>query len=94
MPICCSDIPFACTDLAQLVARIDVDLVSITTPPATHKAALAQALDAGKHVLLEKPLAVTVADALEAAKLLGEGATAIDARLPTAPLAVLDLELR
>lgn len=47
---------------ALLVAP-DVDLVYIATPPATHFRQARQALEAGKHVLVEKPLATTVADA-------------------------------
>jgi predicted dehydrogenase len=47
---------------ALLVAP-DVDLVYIATPPATHFRQARMAIEAGKHVLVEKPLATTVADA-------------------------------
>ncbi len=47
---------------ALLVAD-DVDLVYIATPPALHFRQARAALEAGKHVLVEKPLATTVADA-------------------------------
>jgi predicted dehydrogenase len=47
---------------ALLVAE-DVDLVYIATPPALHFRQARAALEAGKHVLVEKPLATTVADA-------------------------------
>ncbi len=40
-----------------------VDIVSIVTPPSTHAEIACAALDAGKHVLVEKPLAVTIRDA-------------------------------
>ena len=40
-----------------------VDAVVIATPPSTHVALALQAIAAGKHVLVEKPLATTVADA-------------------------------
>jgi predicted dehydrogenase len=47
---------------ALLVAE-DIDLVYIATPPALHFRQARAALEAGKHVLVEKPLATTVADA-------------------------------
>jgi predicted dehydrogenase len=41
----------------------DVDAVVVATPPASHAAVALQALRAGKHVLVEKPLATTSRDA-------------------------------
>lgn len=41
----------------------DLDAVVVATPPATHGVVALGALEAGKHALVEKPLAVTVADA-------------------------------
>jgi predicted dehydrogenase len=49
---------------AVLAAR-DLDLVYIATPPALHFAQAKRALESGKHVLVEKPLATTLADARE-----------------------------
>jgi predicted dehydrogenase len=49
-----------------------VDAVSIATPPATHYTLARQALLAGKHVLVEKPLATTAADAEALAELAEE----------------------
>jgi 2-desacetyl-2-hydroxyethyl bacteriochlorophyllide A dehydrogenase len=43
--------------LATLLARHDVDAVIIATPHDTHEPITLAALDAGKHVLMEKPLA-------------------------------------
>ncbi len=43
----------------------DIDLVYIATPPALHFQQARSAILAGKHVLVEKPLATTVADAEE-----------------------------
>jgi predicted dehydrogenase len=40
-----------------------VDAVVVATPPRTHHAIVKAALEAGKHVLVEKPLATTSADA-------------------------------
>ncbi|TDC53466.1 Gfo/Idh/MocA family oxidoreductase [Jiangella ureilytica] len=51
------------TDWRQLVARDDVGLVDVCTPGDTHAEIAIAALEAGKHVLCEKPLANTVAEA-------------------------------
>uniref|UniRef100_UPI00261B66BB Gfo/Idh/MocA family protein n=1 Tax=uncultured Nocardioides sp. TaxID=198441 RepID=UPI00261B66BB len=53
------------TDWRRLVERADVDLVDICTPGDTHAEIAIAALDAGKHVLCEKPLANTVEEAEE-----------------------------
>lgn len=52
-------------DLGELFRRDDVDLIYIATPPFLHHAQAMAALEAGKHVIVEKPLAVTVAQADE-----------------------------
>lgn len=44
------------------------DAVYILTPPHTHKGLVLQALDAGKHVMCEKPLAVSLEDGREIAE--------------------------
>ena len=46
-----------------MLARGDVDLVHLATPPFTHADLALKAIAAGKHVLCEKPLATSVADA-------------------------------
>nr|WP_237283527.1 Gfo/Idh/MocA family oxidoreductase [Streptomyces alfalfae] len=51
------------TDWRALIARDDVDLVDICTPGDSHAEIAIAALDAGKHVLCEKPLANTVDEA-------------------------------
>jgi 2-hydroxy-4-carboxymuconate semialdehyde hemiacetal dehydrogenase len=51
------------TDLAQTLARDDVDAVILCTPTQMHAAQAMQCLDAGKHVQVEIPLADTLADA-------------------------------
>ncbi|MEU6604421.1 Gfo/Idh/MocA family oxidoreductase [Streptomyces shenzhenensis] len=51
------------TDWRALIARDDVDLVDICTPGDSHAEIALAALAAGKHVLCEKPLANTVAEA-------------------------------
>ena len=50
-------------DWRELVARDDVDLVSVVTPPATHMEITLAALDRGKAVLCEKPMAMDAAEA-------------------------------
>lgn len=49
--------------VAELLADDDIDIVHICTPNTTHAAFALAALDAGKHVICEKPLATTVTDA-------------------------------
>lgn len=49
------------------VLESDVDAVAIATPVRTHHSLAIQALNAGKHVLVEKPLAANAAQALEIA---------------------------
>jgi predicted dehydrogenase len=51
------------TDLSQVVEDSTIDAVLVATPPRTHHAIVAQALRGGKHVLVEKPLAKTAAEA-------------------------------
>lgn len=51
------------TDWHALIARPDVDLVDICTPGSSHAEIAIAALEAGKHVLCEKPLANTVEEA-------------------------------
>lgn len=51
------------TDVAAALTRSDIDAVALATPARTHAALAQQALDAGKHVFVEKPLAMNVADA-------------------------------
>ncbi|MGH3655629.1 MAG: Gfo/Idh/MocA family protein [Micromonosporaceae bacterium] len=51
------------TDWRRLLARDDIDLIDICTPGDTHAEIAIAALEAGKHVLCEKPLANTVPEA-------------------------------
>ncbi|NDG51092.1 MAG: gfo/Idh/MocA family oxidoreductase [Rhodospirillales bacterium] len=52
-------------DAAELVAAPDLDAVVIATPVATHFPLARAALLAGKHVLVEKPICATAAEAEE-----------------------------
>jgi predicted dehydrogenase len=51
------------TDWRELVGRDDIDVVDVCTPGDSHADIAIAALNAGKHVLCEKPLANTVAEA-------------------------------
>ncbi len=53
----------AATDWRAVIARDDVDIVDIVTPGHTHAEIAVAALEAGKHVLCEKPLANSVDEA-------------------------------
>ena len=50
------------TDPVAAATDEDVDAVVITTPARTHVDLAAAAIEAGKHVFVEKPMALTVAD--------------------------------
>lgn len=52
-------------DAEDLLADPSIDAVAITTPVATHHALTLAALQAGKHVLVEKPIAASTAEARE-----------------------------
>ena len=55
----------ATTDLDEALADPEVELVVIATPPPTHAPITARALEAGRHVLVEKPMVLTSRDAEE-----------------------------
>ncbi|HSK34736.1 MAG TPA: Gfo/Idh/MocA family oxidoreductase [Propionicimonas sp.] len=62
------------TDWHDLIARDDIDLIDICTPGDSHAEIATAALRAGKHVLCEKPLANTVAQAEEMSAAAAEAA--------------------
>jgi predicted dehydrogenase len=66
-----------CDDAADLIAREELDAVVIATPIETHYAFARAAIERGKHVLVEKPLASSKAHA----ETLGALAHARDVRL-------------
>jgi predicted dehydrogenase len=77
LPVACADLDVAAAEefaaehglrqllVDDLIQDEQVDLVLNLTPPAAHTAVVGAALNAGKHVYTEKPLAATVADARE-----------------------------
>ncbi|WP_332661642.1 Gfo/Idh/MocA family protein [Aeromicrobium sp.] len=62
------------TDWRALLTRDDIDVIDICTPGNTHAEIAIAALEAGKHVLCEKPLANTVAEAEAMAAAAAEAA--------------------
>jgi scyllo-inositol 2-dehydrogenase (NADP+) len=52
-----------CTDLRDVAADSTIDLVIVSTPPSTHAAISMRMLEAGKHVVVEKPFCLTTAEA-------------------------------
>jgi predicted dehydrogenase len=62
----------ATNDAAALVTTPDIDAVVIATPATTHFELVAAALNAGKHVLCEKPLTMRTDESLRLIELAGE----------------------
>ena len=56
-------IPNVTADYGELIAMPEVDIVSIVSPHALHREMAVAALEAGKHVLCEKPTALNVEEA-------------------------------
>lgn len=54
-------VPITTTNYRDVLQRHDVDIVAICTPPHTHEQMISDALEAGKYVVCEKPLAHNVA---------------------------------
>ncbi|HEX3702663.1 MAG TPA: Gfo/Idh/MocA family oxidoreductase, partial [Vicinamibacterales bacterium] len=60
------DIPLATADARELIARADIDMIDVCTPSHTHFDLAWAALEAGKHVLCEKPVAYDYHDTIRA----------------------------
>jgi predicted dehydrogenase len=61
-----------CEDVDDVLRADDVDALAIATPVSTHFDLASAALEAGKHVFVEKPLAASSAEALGLVQLAGE----------------------
>lgn len=61
-------IPYAFEDYHQILEMGDVDAVSVCTYNMAHKQPTVDALRAGKHVIVEKPMATFLVDAVEMAR--------------------------
>jgi len=80
-------IPRVCGDGVELAGAPDVDLVIVSSTPPTHSRFAIAALEAGKHVLCEKPMALNAAEGgmmLEVAR-RGPGMAYIDYELRYEP---------
>ena len=58
-------VPYYYKSLTEVMANTSVDLVDVCTPPQAHATLAIQAMEAGKNVLIEKPMAMTVKEAQE-----------------------------
>lgn len=77
-------IPHFTDDWRETITREDVDLVCVTTPPDTHFEMTRRAIEAGKHVLCEKPMAMNADEARQMTAMAKTSGT----------LALIDHELR
>ncbi|HVW92046.1 MAG TPA: Gfo/Idh/MocA family oxidoreductase [Devosia sp.] len=59
------NIPRRTTAFADLLAMDDIDIIDVCTPPMVHRSQVLEALAAGKHVICEKPLVGSLAQADE-----------------------------
>ena len=88
------------SDYKEMLQRQDIDLVSICTPPYTHAELSIAFLQAGKHVLVEKPMASSLeeCDAMkQAQKMSGKILSVVSQNRFTNPMmklkAILDTKL-
>ncbi len=63
---------YACADVEELLALADLDAVIVSSTPNVHHAQARAALERGLHVLIEKPMTFTVAEARELVELAGQ----------------------
>jgi predicted dehydrogenase len=88
-------IPHAFRSVGEMLAGVELDVVSVASPPFDHRPSVLAALAAGKHVLCEKPFALNVAQAsqmLDAAERAGTAnALAFEFRYVPAVRAVKEL---
>ena len=69
-------------DLDDLLARDDIDAVTVTTATSAHHAIMLRAAQAGKHIFTEKLLAPTVAEAEEIIGVADEAGVVLVVSLP------------
>lgn len=66
---------FSTDDYRELVTRDDVDIVNVCTPNYLHREQVLAALEAGKHVYCDKPLAMNAAEAEQMANAANKAGT-------------------
>ena len=86
------DVPHAFTDYQKMLAMDEIDAVDVCTPNYLHKQPVIDAFAAGKHVMVEKPLAI---NAIEGAEMVAAGhqarkkfQVALNMRFGSAPQAI------
>jgi len=72
------NIPHAFASVAEMLSGVELDLVSVASPPFDHHASVMAALATGKHVICEKPFALNLAQA-EAMTAAAEAAGVVNA---------------
>ncbi len=87
------NIPYACNSIEDIVAIPEVAGVSISTPPFLHFEMAKKVIEAGKHLLLEKPTALTVNEARELYKLANKSQANLEQQSPRT-IATMDFEFR
>jgi predicted dehydrogenase len=88
-------IPHAFRSVEEMLRGVELDVVSVASPPFDHHRSVLAAVRAGKHVLCEKPLALTLAQAEEMLAEAGRAGvanvTAFEFRYVPAIIAVKEL---
>lgn len=88
------NIPYACNSIADIVAIPEVAGVSISTPPFLHFEMAKTVLEAGKHLLLEKPTALTANEARELYRLANSESKTDVKNGGSRAIATMDFEFR
>ncbi|MBE9122681.1 Gfo/Idh/MocA family oxidoreductase [Tychonema sp. LEGE 07199] len=88
------NIPYACNSIADIAAIPEVAGVSISTPPFLHFEMAKTVLQAGKHLLLEKPTALTAYEARELYRLTNSESQTNVNNSGSRAIATMDFEFR
>ncbi|MGL5061528.1 MAG: Gfo/Idh/MocA family protein [Microcoleus sp.] len=88
------NIPYTCSSIEQIIALPEVTGVSISTPPFLHFEMAKTVLRSGKHLLLEKPTALTAKEARELYYLANSSSQTTADRKNGRSIAMMDFEFR